>query len=251
MRVEDIVVGSFLLGLLAGVIYLTVLLIRGAIGFYRACKARWRRRPSIFFAVFGDSDGEGGDMFAAQAPDLTSRVRLGPPRRILAPALATERSDAQADVEAQPVAEAREAATPAHPAPAIRLGPARSIAIDLNEVWGQPRLRRGAPLSIPAHCDPLWREKGWQREGDSYFGSYRVGDQSWPGRIDIPYPGGFTAYIWDPPLGALANHPKRPCFMNGTADRRFLVHFHEMPNNLDHAIDNIETILAQALGIRR
>jgi hypothetical protein len=251
MRIEDVALVAFFLGLLAGVVYLAVLAVREMVGFYRAGKARWRRYFPSLSPIFGDSDGREGAMFTVPAPDLSSRVRLGPPRPLLMVALATQESNVRVSVAAQPAAEARETATPSLLASTVRLGPARPIAIDPGEVPDGLWLRRGAPLTIPARHDPLWKEKGWRREGDSYHGSYRVGDRSWLGRIDIPYPGGFTAYIWDPPLGALANHPKRLCFMNGTANGRFLVHFHEMPANLDHAINNIETILAEALGVRR
>jgi hypothetical protein len=69
--------------------------------------------------------------------------------------------------------------------------------------------------------------------------------------IQEPYPGGYRAHIWDPPLGALDGHPHRPCFMNPTSEGRYDVHFRSAPTSLDHAITNIEQILREVTSARR
>ena len=135
------------------------------------------------------------------------------------------------------------------PVPAnVQMGPPRWVKVDMEEVFREPWLRRGEPLVIRPHPDPLWVEKGWRQEGNTYYGQFRANGRSWRGMIQVPYPGGYQAYIWDPPLQALDGHPHRPCFMDPRPDGRYQVHFRSAPTSVDHAIANIEQILQEAVG---
>lgn len=112
----------------------------------------------------------------------------------------------------------------------------------------QPRgpVRRHAPVVVRSR-QPLWAEKGWRQEGAHYVGEFRANAQRWAGRIESPYPGAYTAYIYQPPLDALANHEHKPCFrfVGGSC---YNVHFSTMPISIDHAITTIEAVLADALS---
>jgi len=92
----------------------------------------------------------------------------------------------------------------------------------------------------------LWVEKGWRRTHNGYQGHFEALGRRWRGEILVPYPGGYEAYIWEPPLQELSDHPHRPCFFARGADR-YNVHFRAMPTSVDHAITNIETILREAI----
>jgi hypothetical protein len=133
----------------------------------------------------------------------------------------------------------------------VQLGPARRVQVDTQALFGGTPVRRGAPLVIPKPHAPLWAEKGWQRNGHGYAGTYRAGGRPWRGLIEEPYPGGYKAFIWDPPLRELERRTShRPCFRLNGGGGRYEVHFHRMPASLDHAITNVETVLAEALGAR-
>lgn len=138
----------------------------------------------------------------------------------------------------------------------VWLGPSRHVRLDEPVPWTGPRIRRGEPLMVRPRPAPLWAEKGWQKEGNTYHGHFRANGRSWRGRIEVPYPGGYTVYIWDPPIPELEaiNHPHRPCFMDKAREgssERYRVHFRSTPSSLDHAIANIEQILQEVMEGRR
>jgi hypothetical protein len=143
------------------------------------------------------------------------------------------------------------AAPVARPRPSgVRLGPPRRVEMDVPGPVGGMRLRRGPRLILPVRHDPLWAEKGWRRNGNGHEGQFRAGRWRWRGLVHIPYPGGFEAYIWNPPLAELARRTRyRPCFQPAGGSR-YKVHFHAMPTSLDHAIATVERVLAQAMGVR-
>lgn len=138
----------------------------------------------------------------------------------------------------------------------VVLGPPRQIRLDPSQVRPTPAanasIRKGLPLTIPVRCDPLWKEKGWRRNGAGYEGFYRAAGRAWRGLIQEPYPGCYQAFIWDPPLAQLHQRTHHgPCFQNGRNDGRYQVHYHTMPQSLDHAITSIEDVLAEAFGQAR
>lgn len=122
----------------------------------------------------------------------------------------------------------------------------------LKLVIGLSGIRQGAPLRIPPK--PLWFEKGWRpgTEANQYTGEYRAAGRTWRGLIQQPYPGGYTAYIWQPPLAELKrNTTHSPCFIASGEAGRYQVHFHTIPTSLDHVITSIEMVLGQACTGRR
>jgi hypothetical protein len=125
----------------------------------------------------------------------------------------------------------------------IRLGPLQRLKL----IIPQPFIRKGSPLRVPPK--PLWFEKGWRQttEANQYTGQFKAAGRSWQGLIQQPYPGSYTAYIWQPPLAEIRRNTSHgPCFMANGEAGRYQVHFHSIPSCLDHAIDNIERVLAQA-----
>lgn len=135
--------------------------------------------------------------------------------------------------------------------PKVRLGEPRQIRLVTPVAPPRPTVRRGVPLRVPVRNEPLWKEKGWRQEGNTYRGQFRVNGRSWPGLIDSPYAGSFQAYIWNPPLpeiGSRTGH--RACFRQSTRGGQgcYYVHYHTMPVSLDHAITTIEAVLAEAVG---
>jgi len=138
----------------------------------------------------------------------------------------------------------------------VVLGAPRPVPLAPGQMPGArmpatPVIRKGLPLVIPHREDPLWQAKGWRRNGRGYEGHYRAGRYQWCGLIQEPYPGSFTAYIWNPPLAELSRRTShRPCFNTSGTDGRFKGHFHTMPSSLDHSIASIEAVLAEAMGVR-
>lgn len=144
--------------------------------------------------------------------------------------------------------------------PIIRAGTARAdsglrvgIAHRIKLALGLSLIPRGARLVVPPTATPLWTVKGWQRapDGNGYTGSYVAAGRTWPGRIQEPYPGGFQAYIWYPPMADIRSRTSHgACFSSNGESGRYHVHFHTTPSSLDHAITSIERVLQQACNGR-
>lgn len=137
------------------------------------------------------------------------------------------------------------------PSTTIVLGPTRRVSSrDLGLDVPLGKLRRGAPVRVQRHVDPLWAESGWRKEGKAIAGDYVAGRRRFRGRIETPHRGAFMAYIWDPPIGDLARHPHRVCFQPTGVQGRYRVHFRTTPSSYDHAIASIEQVLREATGTR-
>ena len=100
-----------------------------------------------------------------------------------------------------------------------------------------------------------WDAKGWTRQrqirGCVYTGTYQVADRRsgaihrYLGRI-VDGADGPAAYIADPPQ-AIKQHPKGPCFTLAN-EPWFRLHWHRAPQDVDHAILYVETILDESLN---
>lgn len=101
---------------------------------------------------------------------------------------------------------------------------------------------------VPRSLCSLSQEKGWHWVGDIYQGEFQANGRSWRGEIRCPYPGGYEVYIYNLPIQQLKRHPHWPCFHRKGNTGRFKVHFAKTPQNVDHIIANVETILAEALS---
>lgn len=131
----------------------------------------------------------------------------------------------------------------------VRLGPAQRVKL----LARLPFFRQGPPLLVPEPLKPLWFTKNWRRssDGKSYTGSYTAAGRTWRGMIQEPYPHGYVAYIWHPPIAQIRHNTSHgPCFNPSGESGRYQIYFHNTPSSLDHAITSIEAVLAQAYGGR-
>lgn len=138
------------------------------------------------------------------------------------------------------------------PAPAassgVRIGPARKVALTgklTQQYRRRHRLQLGQRLLLPKRERPLWQQKGWVKtSGNEYRGRFKHKRKSWPGIIVSPYRGRYQAYIRNPPT-KLKKSSYRYCIHGAAAYPGYQeVHFHANPRSLDHAIGNVEDILA-------
>lgn len=115
-----------------------------------------------------------------------------------------------------------------------------------------PAVRRHPPIVVRAKT-PLWIEKGWKRTSEGWNGEFQAAGRRWPGRIKRPYAGAYQTWMLNPPLRELEGHEHRPCFQRTTEAEPgwYFVHYHTMPQSLDHAITTVEAVLADALQARQ
>lgn len=104
---------------------------------------------------------------------------------------------------------------------------------------------------IPTQPQPLWHARGWRKASNAkeYSGHFASAGRTWRGLVEEPYPGGFRAYIWHPPLEEIRrNTIHSPCFSRNGDGGRYHVHFSQAPRSLDQAITSVELVLAEALA---
>lgn len=141
------------------------------------------------------------------------------------------------------------AGQPNPPGSGLHIGVAHRVKLAL----GFSLLPRGPRLVVPPTPTPLWIVKGWQRtpETNEYTGSFAAAGAVWPGVVREPYPGGYQAFIWNPPVVDIRNRTSHgPCFIPNGELGRYQVHYHTTPSSLDHAITSIERVLQQACNRR-
>lgn len=132
--------------------------------------------------------------------------------------------------------------------PGVQLGPPQRIQLP-NFLR---LIRRGSPVVVPPTSPtlkPLWHEKGWRHAPNAHAiaGWYVAGGQKWRRLIEEPYPKGYAAYIWQPPLAGIRSYTSHgPCFAPSGETGRFRILFHSTPTSLDHVITSVETVLTQA-----
>ena len=91
---------------------------------------------------------------------------------------------------------------------------------------------------------PIWRQRRWQRDGESYFGYYRTPLGSCRGRIVRRYRGKWVFLIYEPPE-CLRSHSHWTCFIRA-GHETYEVHFHNRGRSVDDGILAIERILLEA-----
>ncbi len=98
--------------------------------------------------------------------------------------------------------------------------------------------------SVKRNIAPLWQERSWNKQGNSYKGFFRTKYGSYKGEIIVRYQGLIQFYIFNPPK-CLARHSHFACFIPKEGNR-YEIHFSTKAKNIDTGIMEIEKILAEA-----
>lgn len=94
---------------------------------------------------------------------------------------------------------------------------------------------------------PYWQERGWQREGELYRGTYQTDYGAWVGNIVPRSANHYEVFILHPPQ-ALQGHKHWTCFQprnNGW----YNVHLHRHPSDASSAIMAVEQVLREAFEL--
>jgi hypothetical protein len=105
---------------------------------------------------------------------------------------------------------------------------------------------RGHGPSIPVRRReiPYWQERGWQRDGYHYTGSYQTPHAAFEGFIDDTWRGDIKCYLRDPsPEIRRSSH--WACFAS-RGDDWFFVHMARRPADVSSAIMTIEKLICEA-----
>lgn len=114
----------------------------------------------------------------------------------------------------------------------------------LRRIMGQV-LRGPAPkISIRRSQVAYWQERGWQRQGKDYRGTYQTAYGSFLGLIEEVRPGNYRLYISDPPQ-ELRLHSHWTCFQD-LGNGSFRIHMSQMPRDVGSGILGIERLLTEA-----
>ena len=108
------------------------------------------------------------------------------------------------------------------------------------------------PYSRITRTSAYWQDNGWEMRNGYLIGQYQVGDNLFPGTIEIKdsYAEPFKFYIYDPPKKILSGS-HGACFrFSGKVGNRnkYWIHFNETPKDMDSGIIQVERDLAHAIG---
>ncbi len=98
--------------------------------------------------------------------------------------------------------------------------------------------------TVKRNIAPLWKERKWNKAGNTYNGFYRTQYGSYKGKIIERYQGLIQFYIFNPPK-CLAQHSHFACFIPKEG-KKYEIHFSTMAKTADEGILAIEKILTEA-----
>jgi hypothetical protein len=104
--------------------------------------------------------------------------------------------------------------------------------------------RSGSRMVVQRNPLPYWKERGWQKKGDTYRGSYRTPFGQWPGRVTLSPAGRVEVFIRNPPP-VLEDHPHWICFNKRTGGWYF-VHPSERVADVSAGILGLEKTIMEA-----
>lgn len=97
---------------------------------------------------------------------------------------------------------------------------------------------------VKRNIAPLWQERNWNKQGNTYKGFFRTKYGSYKGEIIVRYQGLIQFYIFNPPK-CLAQHSHFACFIPKEG-KKYEIHFSTKARTLDEGIMSIEKIITEA-----
>lgn len=92
--------------------------------------------------------------------------------------------------------------------------------------------------------EPYWQERGWTRQGNTYYGTYQTPYGSFPGIVEDRGWNDLRFYLSDPPP-SLRQSSHWTCFQP-RGDKGFHVHMAQRPTDVSSGILTIERLIADA-----
>jgi len=101
-----------------------------------------------------------------------------------------------------------------------------------------------SPNNVRRSFDPMWKKRGWHRDGRTYLGYFRTRYGVYKGIILERFIGYTQFFIFNPPK-CLKYHSHSICFFY-KGDNKYEVHFTPKPKCADEGIMAIERVLTEA-----
>lgn len=125
---------------------------------------------------------------------------------------------------------------------------APKVALVQTRVINTSPLRPAGPrILVQRNPLPYWEERGWQRNGRTYTGTYQTVHGSWRGKVTESPGGRVEVFIYDPPA-VLESHPHWACF-NKRANGSYFIHPVTPIADVSAGIINVEKTINEAYGI--
>ncbi len=99
--------------------------------------------------------------------------------------------------------------------------------------------RLGARVVVYRIPIPYWQERGWNKNGGNYTGSFQTPFGQWPGHVTESPGGRVEVFIHNPPP-VLESHPHWPCFNKRDGGWYFV-----------HPVTRIADVSAGILGVEK
>jgi len=103
---------------------------------------------------------------------------------------------------------------------------------------------RGPAVSVDRRVIPYWQERHWQRDGDTYQGSYQTPYGAFQGWIEQERSGHINFFLFGPSQ-EIRNHSHWSCFQH-RGDDWYLIHMGRQPKDVSSGILTIERLVTEA-----
>jgi hypothetical protein len=106
-------------------------------------------------------------------------------------------------------------------------------------------MRGHAPsVSVERRQIPYWQERGWNRKGNTYTGSYQTRYGAFCGEI-VEHRGNDIEFFLYQPSDQIQRHDHWVCFQD-RGNEWYLVHMARRPKDVSSGILTIERLIAEA-----
>ena len=120
----------------------------------------------------------------------------------------------------------------------------RPASASIREFFSRMGRRSQPVVPIERRQIPYWQERGWQRNGNRYAGSYQTPFGAFEGLIDQERSGHLSFFLYSP-SELIRRHSHWTCFQDRSNDW-YLIHMAKEPQDISSGIITIEKLITEA-----
>jgi len=126
----------------------------------------------------------------------------------------------------------------------VKIVTSRPVPASLRDLVSRVVRGQGPAIPVQRQQIPYWQERGWNRKGNHYTGSYQTRYGAFRGEI-VQHSGNDIEFYLYQPSAEIQRHSHWVCFQHGGNDW-YLVHMGRRPKDVSSGIITIERLITEA-----
>ena len=126
----------------------------------------------------------------------------------------------------------------------VKIVTSRPVPASLRDLVSRVVRGRGPAIPVQRQQIPYWQERGWNRKGNRYTGSYQTRYGAFWGEI-VHHSGNDIEFFLYQPSVEIQRHSHWVCFVHRGNDW-YLVHMGRTPKDVSSGIITIERLITEA-----